>query len=156
MDAQRDFGQYLRTERELRQVHLMEISAETKIPIRTLEALESGEWDSLPAEVFVRGFARSYARFLGLPQAEVLDRYAATVDDVRREEDRRTTEAVGEAAAEVSTRRHFGLALFVIILLIIVTITFSLFWGGGANADSQAAVTPSLPSAIDQIRSLLG
>lgn len=146
MDAQRDFGKYLRFERELRQVPLTEVAAATKIPKRTLELLEAGAWDLLPAEIFVRGFVKSYARHLGLPQDEASDRYAATVVTVEQEEERLGIESVGEAAAEVSTRRHFGLALFVIILLIIVTITFSLLWGGGANADSQASLQ-SVPSS---------
>lgn len=133
---------------------LGEVAAATKIPVRTLQLLEAGSWDDLPAEIFVRGFVKSYASYLGLPEDEAYGRYNDVVATVKTEEERRTTEAVGEAAAEVSTRRHFGLALFVIILLIIVTITFSLLWGGGANADTQASLSPvSLSSTLG---SLLG
>ncbi len=135
---------------------LGEVAEATKIPVRTLELLENGSWDDLPAEIFVRGFVKSYARHLGLPESEAYGRYNDVVSTLKTEEERRTTEAVGEAAAEVSTRRHFGLALFVIILLIIVTITFSLLWGSGANADTQASLgTP--PSALSStLGALLG
>ena len=126
---------------------LGEVADATKIPKRTLQLLESGAWEDLPAEIFVRGFVKSYARHLGLPETEAYGRYNDTVAALRTEEERRTTESVGDSAAEVSTRRHFGLALFVIILLIIVTITFSLLWGGGANADTQASLLPAASEA---------
>lgn len=45
---------------------LFEISKATRIQVKYLEALESGDHRDLPAEVYVRGFLRSYARYLGL------------------------------------------------------------------------------------------
>lgn len=45
---------------------LAEISKATRIQAKYLEALESGDYRGLPAEVYVRGFLRSYARYLGL------------------------------------------------------------------------------------------
>lgn len=45
---------------------LLEISKATRIQVKYLEALESGDHSELPAEVYVRGFLRSYARYLGL------------------------------------------------------------------------------------------
>lgn len=49
----------------------------TRIQLRTLERLEEGRFDELPADVFVRGFIRNYARCVGLPVDEALTRYAA-------------------------------------------------------------------------------
>ena len=95
MNAQRDFGKYLRSERELRQVPLAEVAEATKIPQRTLEQLEAGEWEALPAEVFVRGFVRSYARHLGLPDGEATARYTQALSDVERREAARVLEEVG-------------------------------------------------------------
>jgi cytoskeletal protein RodZ len=149
MNAQWDFGQYLRRERELRQVPLSEVAAATKIPVRTLEYLEVGSWDELPADVFVRGFIRSYARHLGLPEREANARYSAAVEQVDAEEADLNTEAVGDSAAEVGSRRHFGVALFVIILLIIATITFSLLWGSAATPEARAAVSPAIDKTLD-------
>ena len=44
---------------------LQQVASETRIPKRSLVLLEEGKFDNLPAEVFVRGFVQSYARFLG-------------------------------------------------------------------------------------------
>ena len=69
------FGEYLRRERELREITLREISDHTKISYRYLEALEKDNPDKLPAEVFVKGFIRSYARYIGLDTDEAILRF---------------------------------------------------------------------------------
>ena len=56
------FGLMLRRARETRGLSVNEVSAATKIPRSTVDVLESGNLDRLPAEVFVRGFIKSYAR----------------------------------------------------------------------------------------------
>ena len=60
------FGENLRRERELRGVSLREISDDTKISIRFLQALESDRVDVLPGGIFRRTFVRQYAKHLGL------------------------------------------------------------------------------------------
>jgi cytoskeleton protein RodZ len=43
--------------------------------VRTLEALERDDYTSLPTEVTVKGFLRSYVRCLGLNEKDVMERY---------------------------------------------------------------------------------
>ena len=49
----------------------------TRIQLRTLERLEEGRLDELPADGCVRGFIRKYARCVGLSVDEALTRYGA-------------------------------------------------------------------------------
>jgi cytoskeleton protein RodZ len=53
---------WLRTGRTERKLSLADIARITKIQLRILERLEGGNLDGLPAEVFVRGFIRSFAK----------------------------------------------------------------------------------------------
>lgn len=69
------FGEYLKRERELRELSLREISDETKISYRYLEAIEENNEAKLPAEVFVKGFVKSYANYIGLDPDEAILRY---------------------------------------------------------------------------------
>ncbi len=69
------FGEYLRRERELRQISLQEVAEGTKIAIHMLKAMEADQWDKLPAELFIKGFVKSYAEYIGLVPEEVLLRY---------------------------------------------------------------------------------
>lgn len=75
--AEEGFGQYLRSQRELRQISLEEVAAGTKIGIHLLKALEEERWESLPADVFVKGFIKSYAEYIGLDPEDTLLRYEA-------------------------------------------------------------------------------
>jgi cytoskeletal protein RodZ len=67
-----EIGQVLKTKREELGLSLPDIEQETKIRGRYLEAIENGEWDILPGDVYARGFVRSYAEAVGLDGNELL------------------------------------------------------------------------------------
>jgi hypothetical protein len=71
------FAAWLRAQRETRGVSLEDVARVTKIHLRTLERLEDARFDELPADVFVRGFIRNYARVVGLDAEDALQRYEA-------------------------------------------------------------------------------
>ncbi len=73
------FGQYLRRERELRNITLDEIAQVTRISRRHLKAIEDGQPEGLPALPFLKGFLAAYARHIGLNTEDVLTFY----DEVR-------------------------------------------------------------------------
>lgn len=54
---------------------LSEISKVTKIQVKYLEFLENGEYNKLPADVYVRGFLRSYARYLNIDEQAFIKLY---------------------------------------------------------------------------------
>ena len=58
-------GEYLRRQRVLRDVSLEELAAMTRIPLRSLQRLERGEFNG-ETDGFVRGFVRTVAIALGL------------------------------------------------------------------------------------------
>jgi cytoskeletal protein RodZ len=112
-------GQYLRKERELRQVSLEELAQTTRIPMKMLVRLEDDRYDELPGEVFVRGFIKSYARSLGLESAPLLERYgeARPVDDAP---------APITAITPPERGRRFGIAFAMVILLVLFTLALSI------------------------------
>src|SRR3954469_22399867 len=77
IDARTSLALWLRAGRAHRGMSLDDVAKVTKIQPRILERLEAGKLDGLPADVFVRGFVRSFARCVGLEEAEALRRYAA-------------------------------------------------------------------------------
>jgi hypothetical protein len=70
------FCEYLRAQRERASLSIEDIARVTKIPERSLRQLEEGKFEELPADVFVRGFLRSYARVVGVNADDVVRRYA--------------------------------------------------------------------------------
>jgi cytoskeleton protein RodZ len=142
MTLEQDFGSYLRGERESRQIPLEEIASVTKISMRSLQHLEAGRWSDLPGDVFVSGFVRSYSKHVGVEESGV-GRYRDVVVERDRLHELEQIEEVGEDANK--SRNRFGVALFVIILVIIATITLSLLWRGDSNsADVQASSSPTV------------
>ncbi|MDX2094319.1 MAG: helix-turn-helix domain-containing protein, partial [Kofleriaceae bacterium] len=77
VDARMSLAVWLRAGRAQKGMSLESVAKVTKIQPRILERLEAGKLDGLPAEVFVRGFIRSFARCVGLDEAEALQRYTA-------------------------------------------------------------------------------
>ncbi|HXF56528.1 MAG TPA: helix-turn-helix domain-containing protein [Actinomycetota bacterium] len=65
-------GPRLRKARLARGKSVEEASRETRIRAEYLRALERDRFDQLPGHVYVRGFLRSYASYLGLDPDEVL------------------------------------------------------------------------------------
>lgn len=61
-----DIGQRLRQAREQRKLGADEIARELKLRASYLRAMENGDWSTLPGDVYGVGFARQYARFLGV------------------------------------------------------------------------------------------
>lgn len=68
-------GELLRETRINRGLDLIAVAEETRISPRNLQAIEDGDFTSLPAEAFTRGFYSLYARLLSLDPGEVLAMY---------------------------------------------------------------------------------
>ncbi len=68
-------GEQLRGAREVKGVDLHRVERDTKIRIKYLEALESGDFGDLPGEVYTRGFLRNYATYLGLDADDIVDEW---------------------------------------------------------------------------------
>jgi len=68
-------GTLLKRSREEHQIELDEAFRVTRIRSHILEALENDRWDELPSQVFVKGFLKTYAEFLGLDKERALELY---------------------------------------------------------------------------------
>ena len=60
--------QQLAEARRARGLSLDEVAEETRIPLRHLEAIETGEYDALPSPTYAVGFVRAFARVLDLDE----------------------------------------------------------------------------------------
>lgn len=65
-------GERLVAAREALGIDLLRAERETKIRRTYLAALERGDYASMPGAVYVRGFLRNYARYLGLDPEEAV------------------------------------------------------------------------------------
>ncbi|HHV61862.1 MAG TPA: helix-turn-helix domain-containing protein [Firmicutes bacterium] len=73
----KDIGDILKTQRVARGLSLEEVQGATKIRHHHLVAMEAGDFDLLPGEVYARGFLRTYADYIGLDGGKIVEQYRA-------------------------------------------------------------------------------
>ena len=65
-------GEQLKAAREARRLAVIEIAQTLKLGARQVQALENGDWQSLPGPTFIRGFVRNYARLVQIDSAPLM------------------------------------------------------------------------------------
>ncbi|MDR1025237.1 MAG: helix-turn-helix domain-containing protein [Treponema sp.] len=70
-------GEKLRQAREEKACTLEQVSRDTNIATRYLQALEMEDFSGFPGEPYILGFLRNYSEYLGLDVQEQLSRYRA-------------------------------------------------------------------------------
>jgi len=78
-------GTFLQKVRLYKHVNLEQMSEDTRISRTYLRAVESNDYDALPAAVFVRGFIVQFARILGLNEKQVVDSYMTLYRNAKQE-----------------------------------------------------------------------
>ncbi len=68
-------GQFLRQTREAQEKTIDEVAKATRMSRQIVGALEEDRFSVLPAPVYVKGHLRTYARFLGLNEDDVVQMY---------------------------------------------------------------------------------
>jgi cytoskeletal protein RodZ len=117
-------GEQLRLAREERGIPLREISDETRISVRYLEAIESGDFKRLPGGIFNRSFVKAYARCIGYDEKKAIEAYSRTLRDSGEEADEvATTPYQSKVYTDVpATRSPVLTVLLAIMILALLTL----------------------------------
>jgi cytoskeletal protein RodZ len=89
-------GQELKRERELRAISLKDISGQTRINARYLQALEDDKLDQLPGAFFIKSVLRSYSKCIGVDENYFVNKYHQDVliQEDAQEKERRKNEFI--------------------------------------------------------------
>jgi cytoskeleton protein RodZ len=74
-------GEQLRAAREQQKLSLDDIAKKTRIPMRHLESIEESKFSKMPGSTYAIGFARSYAKALGLDDAALVSQLRGELSD---------------------------------------------------------------------------
>ena len=138
-------GEYLRRQRLLRGITAEELAQLTRIPLRSIERLESGQFDG-QSDGFVRGFVRTVADALGLDVEDTVSRMLEEpISSVRQGRDE---------AERVLWRRLSVVAAFFLLWL-----TWLIFFAGRTlweDGDERAAAASAGEIVVwhDPVRAL--
>jgi cytoskeletal protein RodZ len=145
-------GARLRQAREARGVSLRELSDQTRIARRYLEAIENDDYKELPGGIFNRSFIKAYAKAVGYSETEAINAYT----EVAR--------AHGETPDELPTSRQssriymdgdtsrspFVTALLSLVILAIISLGIYAglhYYQRRNNPDVAASAQTTPPSA---------
>ncbi|MEM8530117.1 MAG: RodZ domain-containing protein [Chloroflexota bacterium] len=139
-------GEQLRAVRESQGISLSQAAVETRILQRYLVALEDGDYQHLPGDVYARGFIRNYAEYLGLSPEELMELYR---------QERGVTDPIQVVPATSAPRiRGFSIPSFFsvfFVALALVGVTYLLLnLTGNLDTDSAVADRPTPPAATPE------
>ena len=134
-------GERLRAAREEKKLSLDHIAAQTRIPQRHLESIETAEWDKLPAPTYTIGFAKSYASAVGLDRAEIGDQLREEMGGQRFASSQSEVLEAADPARTMPKWLVISAVIAVILLVVIMSVLNrrSLEPSGEASSNAQAA-----------------
>lgn len=120
-------GEQFRQAREAQGVILEQVGEITKIRVRYLEALEQGNYGVLPGEFYTMAFLRSYARFLNLDAAALVNSYRETMNAIEQPDDAEAKETGFRPKGQPQVRRSLLVVLAICALITIEVLAANRF-----------------------------
>jgi cytoskeleton protein RodZ len=139
-------GDEFRSAREARGLTLSDVAEQLHIRSVYLNAIETEDWKVIGAPVYIRGFIRTYSRFLGLDAESAIAQYNETVP----------AERPSQAVAAISDDDdRAGPSLWAVIAVVVaiglVGFVGYEWWsyaqGGGEREPVAASMTPAASNA---------
>ena len=119
------FGRYLKTIRLEKGIDLKEVSRQTKITVDCLLKVENEKHDELPAEVFVKGFIRAYAKVVNADTGKAVELYLSSLNLFRGASgsgSKLTGSKLTGSGVKSWTRLQLSLGILLCIILAVVVI----------------------------------
>lgn len=140
-------GEILRSERENKGLSIKDIEKATSIRSLYLNAIEEENYKIIPGEVYLKGFIRNYASYLGLNPQEMINLYRQSKDPIISEqstivEKPKAIETADSSEAEISNAQQ-GKTKWIAIGLAGVALAGAVWWFAG-NQSSQPK--PQVPT----------
>jgi cytoskeleton protein RodZ len=137
-------GEMLLAAREKKGMALELVSQETKIPVSTLQYLETDNFEAIPAKVYATGFLKTYAGILGLDPAQVINKY-----EVQTGQDHKSRGDLWEIEEEVveETLGSTHLLRRFVIPAVLVIVAIIILWRVFGGGEEGGVPDPGVPAA---------
>jgi cytoskeletal protein RodZ len=121
-------GEKLRLARETRGIALRDISDQTRISMRYLEAIESDDYRRLPGGIFNRSFIRAYAKFIGYDENQAIEDYSRTLRELGQPDEETKSY---KSLVYTDDGAHYRSPLMTLLLALVILAVLSLcVWAG--------------------------
>lgn len=132
-------GAQLRAAREAEGLSVDDVAHQLRLEAAVIRAVEADELDSLGAPVFVKGYLRSYARLLGLPEQELVDAWQPGEPD---------PEEFRSLSMQTEVKTGTSISIFALWLLFgLLLLASVIYLLSGDDELAAPAVIESVPAA---------
>jgi cytoskeleton protein RodZ len=143
-------GARLAAAREQAGMTLAQAAERLRLDVATLQALESGRFQTLGAAVFVRGHLRHYAELVGLPLDEIDAAYAASSAKLAPQPDlRRTTTLPGNSPPRGVSLPPRAALIGAIVLVLVALVWWAMRVPPGQRHGGPAGASPAASPEAD-------
>jgi cytoskeleton protein RodZ len=145
------FGEQLRLAREARGISLREISEQTRISTRYLEAIENGDLKRLPGGIFNRSFIKAYAKYVGFDETVALEGYARTAREMGASPDEVATTPYSSRVYTDGSGTRSSLVTLLLTILILGILSLGVYaalhWYQRREANKAAPTSMTPPAS---------
>ena len=141
-----DAGERLRTAREAQGLSLADVASRTRVPIRHLEAIESGDYSGMPTPTYAIGFAKAYARAVGEDEVSIARDVRARTAAISAERQEYQPYELDDPTRVPPRGLAIAAALIGAVVLIVALVWLGSAWFSGTQAPQgaeQAAPNPA-------------
>ena len=139
-------GEYLRQVRIAQKRELSEVVKDLNIPVKTLTALEQDDYKALPEATFIKGYYRTYAKYLKVDASSIIQRF----DEIYQNDtgllpnhalNNSPIKIMGKLPGSKSDRNKKWLKRILVTLAVLVAIAVAVMaiqnWSSSTESDSQ-------------------
>ena len=134
-------GERLKKGREAKNISLDDICQATKISKYILKALENDEHTFLPPKVLVRGFIRSYCRYVGLEETELLALYEEFCAP-------KPPEDAQEQPPPPPPTNHSRLLVLIVLLVLAILLAYPYYSNNISELKNRLKEKPETPQQL--------
>ena len=143
-------AEQLRQAREKQNLTVHQAAELTKIKTDHIRALESGQYDAFTAPVYIRGFARTYARYLKLNEQRLLAELDIELEQIGATQkapasalpDQRPFDSLTLGLSRLNWRLCAGVGAA--LIAVFVSVTAVRQWRASRNADPLKNLGPGM------------
>lgn len=122
-------GEQLKKSRRDLKLSVDNVSESTRIPSKYLYWLENGEYEKMPADVYIKGFIGKYAKVLNLDKEELIKIYLEETEELNKARSKKNVIPTLESPTLVITPKFIAVVITILIAIgVIGYFGWQVYW----------------------------
>jgi len=159
-------GYTLRQERERQNLSIEDIEQGTSIRALYIEAIENGEYDKLPGNVYTKGFIKNYAKFLELDADAMVKEFMADIAELSTTPQTPATEEIPDKKPEpqpvkrekkplgysIQEKNRSRSGMLIIAAVVLIAAIAGGAWSWLSSSGGEVAKVDSPPPQVEPVQ----